>query len=107
VQPENREKLYARTRAILQHNLPIMRAWVDSFQGHLSFREPKAGALCLVRYNSGQPSYELCERIRVNQSVLIVPGSHLGLEGYVRLWLGGKPEFLTEGLRRVGLEIAR
>ena len=24
---ENREKLYARTRAILQHNLPIMREW--------------------------------------------------------------------------------
>jgi hypothetical protein len=106
VQPETREKLYARTRAILQHNLPIMRQWVESFQGFLTFREPQAGALCLVRYNSPMPSYPLCERVRVNQSVLIVPGSHLGLEGYVRLWLGGKPEFLTEGLRRIGVELA-
>ena len=91
VQAENREKLYARTRAILQHNLPIMREWVDGFGGFLTFREPQAGALCLMRYCSATPSYELCERIRVNQSVLIVPGAHLGLEGFVRIWLGGKP----------------
>jgi aspartate/methionine/tyrosine aminotransferase len=107
VQPENREKLYARTRAILQHNLPMMRQWVESFGGFLNFREPKAGALCLVRYRSDTPSYPLCERIRVNQSVLIVPGVHLGLEGFLRLWLGGKPEFLTEGLRRIGLELRK
>jgi aspartate/methionine/tyrosine aminotransferase len=107
VRPENRERLYSRTRTILQHNLPIMREWIAGFNGFLQFREPVAGALCLVRYGSQTPSYPLCERVRVNQSVLIVPGVHLGLEGYLRLWLGGKPEFLTEGLRRVGLELAR
>jgi aspartate/methionine/tyrosine aminotransferase len=105
VKADNREKLYARTRSILQHNLPIMQAWVDSFGGFLTFREPRAGALCLMRYHAATPSYELCERIRVNQSVLIVPGAHLGLEGFLRIWLGGKPEFLTEGLRRIGLEL--
>jgi hypothetical protein len=105
VQPENREKLYARTRAILQHNLPIMREWTSSFAGFLTFREPQAGALCLMRYQSPTPSFDLCERIRVNQSVLIVPGAHLGLEGYIRVWLGGKPEFLREGLRRIGIEL--
>ena len=94
-----------RTRAILQHNLPIMRAWVDSFGSFLTFREPRAGALCLMRYQSPTPSFELCERIRTNQSVLIVPGAHLGLEGYIRVWLGGKPEFLSEGLRRIGAEL--
>jgi aspartate/methionine/tyrosine aminotransferase len=101
---ENREKLYARTRAILQHNLPIMREWAESFAGFLTFREPRAGALCLMRYRSATPSYPLCERIRVNQSVLIVPGVHLGLEGFLRVWLGGKPDFLREGLRRIGIE---
>jgi hypothetical protein len=106
VQAGNREKLYARTRTILQQNLPAMRAWVDSFGGLLTFREPRAGALCLMRYQADIPSYELCERIRVRQSVLIVPGIHLGLEGFLRIWLGGKPEFLNEGLRRIGLELA-
>jgi aspartate/methionine/tyrosine aminotransferase len=107
VMSANREKLYARTRSILQENLPIMQAWVDSFGGFLTFREPRAGALCLMRYNSNTPSYELCERIRVNQGVLIVPGVHLGLEGFLRVWLGGKPEFLTEGLRRIGEELRK
>jgi hypothetical protein len=45
--------------------------------------------------------------VRVNQSVLIVPGVHLGLEGFVRLWLGGRPEFLSEGLRRIGIEFEK
>jgi aspartate/methionine/tyrosine aminotransferase len=107
VQAENRERLYARTRAILQQNLPVVRKWVEGFGGKLEFREPRAGALCLVRYNSPMPSYPLCERVRVNQSVLIVPGVHLGLEGFVRLWLGGRPEFLSEGLRRIGIEFAK
>ena len=105
VDTANRERLYSRTRAILQHNLPIMREWVDSFGGFLSFREPRAGALCLVRYGSRTPSLEIAGRVRVNQSVLIVPGVHLGLEGYLRIWLGGKPEFLREGLRRIGEEL--
>ena len=107
VEAANREKLYSRTRGILQQNLPAMREWVDSFGGFLAFREPQAGALCLMRYNSPTPSYPLCERIRVNQSVLIVPGVHLGLEGYLRIWLGGKPDFLAEGLRRIGEELRR
>jgi len=107
VKAENREKLYARTRDILQNNLPIMRAWAASFGNFLTFREPQAGALCLLRYHSGTPSYQLCERIRVNQSVLIVPGLHLGLEGFIRVWLGGKPEFLCEGLRRIGEELRK
>jgi aspartate/methionine/tyrosine aminotransferase len=105
VKAANREKLYARTRAILRHNLPIMREWAASFGGFVTFREPQAGALCLMRYHSATPSYELCQRIRVKQSVLIVPGAHLGLEGFIRVWLGGKPEFLTEGLRRIGGEL--
>src|ERR1039458_5120515 len=37
VRAENREKLYARTRAILQHNLPLMRQWIERFGGFLNF----------------------------------------------------------------------
>jgi aspartate/methionine/tyrosine aminotransferase len=105
VRPENREKLYARTRAILQHNLPIMKEWVAGLGGFLEFLEPRAGALCLVKYAAAMASYEICERVRVKRSVLIVPGAHLGLEGFLRLWLGGREEFLREGLRRIGAEL--
>ena len=103
----NRDRLYARTRAILKQNLPTMREWAASFDGFLQLNEPKAGALCLVKYGCATPSLEIADRVRVNQSVLIVPGLHLGLEGYLRLWLGGKPDFLREGLRRIGVELRR
>ena len=105
VQPENRERCYARTREILQQNLPIARAWVDSFDGSVTWREPQAGAIALLKYSGEEPSVALAERIREKQSTLIVPGAHVGLEGYIRIWLGGREEFLREGLRRIGREL--
>ena len=105
VRPENREQCYARTRDILRHNLPIAREWVASFGGRISWREPQAGAIGLLRYEAAVPSLEIAERIRTRQSTLIVPGSHVGLEGHVRIWLGGREDYLREGLRRIGAQL--
>jgi aspartate/methionine/tyrosine aminotransferase len=105
VEPKNREKCYSRTRDILRKNLPIAREWVESFGGRLTWREPEAGAIALLKYDADVPSVEIAERVRKNQSTLIVPGSHVGLEGHLRVWLGGKEEFLREGLRRIGAEL--
>jgi aspartate/methionine/tyrosine aminotransferase len=102
---ENRERLYARTRDILNANLPVAAEWIRRFDGFLSFVPPEAGAIAFVRYAADVPSVEIAERVRTRQSTLIVPGSHFGMEGYLRLWLGGRPEFMAEGLRRVGVEL--
>lgn len=107
VEPANRERCYARTGDILRHNLPIARAWVESFNGRLTWREPQAGAIALLKYSSSGPSLELATRVREEQSTLIVPGSHVGLEGYIRIWLGGREDFLREGLRRIGEVLSR
>jgi aspartate/methionine/tyrosine aminotransferase len=105
VRPENRERCYARTREILRHNLPIARGWIDQFGGRLTWREPQAGAIALVKYEADAPSIDVATRVRVNQSTLIVPGSHVGLEGYLRIWLGGREDYLREGLQRVAAEL--
>jgi aspartate/methionine/tyrosine aminotransferase len=105
VRPENRERCYARTREILRHNLPIARAWIDRFGGRLTWRAPQAGAIALVKYDAGVPSIDLATRVRVNQSTLIVPGTHVGLEGYLRIWVGGREDYMREGLRRVASEL--
>jgi aspartate/methionine/tyrosine aminotransferase len=102
VQPRNRERCYARTRDILRRNLPIAREWVETFEGRVTWREPQAGAIGLLKYSGDLPSVEIAERVRREQSTLIVPGSHVGLEGYLRIWLGGREDFLREGLRRIG-----
>jgi aspartate/methionine/tyrosine aminotransferase len=105
VEAGTRERCYARTRAILQHNLPIARDWIGAFGGRLTWREPQAGAVALIKYDSMASSLTVAERVRRRQSTLIVPGIHVGLEGYLRVWLGGREPFLREGLRRIGEEL--
>ena len=105
VTAENRERCYARTRAILRQNLPIAREWVESFGGRLTWTPPTAGAIALVKYHADTPSITIAERIRINQNTLIVPGAHVGLEGHLRIWLGAREDYLREGLRRIGVEL--
>ena len=105
VEPANREKCYSRTRDILRHNLPIARQWVSGFGGRLTWREPQAGAIGLVKYDAPVASLDIADRVRTRQSTLIVPGVHVGMEGHLRLWLGGREDFLREGLRRIGAEL--
>ena len=105
VRPENREACYRRTGEILRRNLPIAREWVARFEGRLTWREPQAGAIGLLKYDAPLPSLEIAERVRTRQSTLIVPGSHVGLEGHIRVWLGGREDFLREGFRRVEAEL--
>jgi aspartate/methionine/tyrosine aminotransferase len=105
VQEENRDRLYERGRALLQRNRQIFSEWLTGLGDGFSFVPPQAGAIAFVKYSSPTPSLELVERIRNNQNTLIVPGIHLGLEGYVRIWLGGERDYLEEGLRRVAVEM--
>ena len=106
VEAKNRNRCYARTGEILRQNLPIAREWVRSFGGRLTWTEPKAGAIGLMKYASDTQSLAIAERVRARQSTLIVPGVHVGLEGHLRIWLGGREAFLREGLRRIGTELA-
>ncbi len=105
VEAKSRERCYARTGEILRHNLPIAREWVTGFGGRLTWTEPAAGAIGLMKYASDTPSLTIAERVRVNQSTLLVPGTHVGIEGHLRIWLGGREEYLREGLRRIGTEL--
>jgi len=52
VSPENREKCYARTRAVLNTNNKIMREWWTALVILLEWREQDAGAIALVKYHA-------------------------------------------------------
>ncbi len=105
VEAANRERCYARTGEILRHNLPIAQEWAEAFGGRLKWTPPTAGAIALMRYDADTPSLSIAEQIRSRQSTLIVPGTHVGIEGHLRIWLGGREEYLREGLRRIGTEL--
>ncbi len=105
VEPANRERLYERGRELLQGNLRTLEEWVEGLGEGFELIPPDAGALGFVRYPGDLASAEICERIRENQSTLIVPGEYLGMEGYLRIWIGAQPEYLAQGLARVESEL--
>ncbi|HJR59386.1 MAG TPA: aminotransferase class I/II-fold pyridoxal phosphate-dependent enzyme [Vicinamibacterales bacterium] len=98
--PAGRERLLARTRGIIRANYPILRAWLDKRKG-FSHIPPEAGAIAYVKYAHRINSTELVERLRIQKSVLVVPGDHFGMDGYLRVGFGSHPQHLTGSLDRI------
>jgi len=99
--PKRRERIFARTRGIIQKNYPVLRDWLDAHGSLFSHVPPTAGAICFVKYGMKINSTELAERLRRDKSVLTVPGDHFGMDGYMRLGTGPPTEYLLRGLERV------
>jgi len=100
MQPERRARLFERTRNILQKNLGLMEGWLKDAGGFHWIR-PEAGAIVYVRYDHPINSTVLVNRLREEKSVLIVPGDHFGMDGYLRLGFGEPPEYNRAGLDRL------
>jgi aspartate/methionine/tyrosine aminotransferase len=100
--PARRERLLARTRQIVRTNYPIVKNWIDRRSPALSHVPPEAGAIVFVRYLHAINSTALVERLRDEQSVLVVPGDHFEMDGYLRIGFGPDPLHLTGSLQKVG-----
>ena len=100
LKPERRAQLFERTRNILRSNLPLVEAWLTE-AGGFSWIKPEAGAIVYVRYDHAINSTTLANRLREEKSVLIVPGDHFGMDGYLRLGFGEPPEYNRSGLDRL------
>jgi aspartate/methionine/tyrosine aminotransferase len=98
--PACRARLFERTRAILRANLPVVEGWLRT-NGGFQWIAPEAGAILYVRYGHKVNSTELVNRLRLEKSVLIVPGDHFGMDGYLRLGFGEPPDYINAGLGRV------
>jgi aspartate/methionine/tyrosine aminotransferase len=100
-----RERVLARTRAIVRENLPIVGSWIAEQGDRLRAVRPVAGAIVYLEYEMPTDSIELVDRIRREQSVLVVPGRMFGLEGTaangLRIGFGFDPEETLKGLERV------
>jgi len=98
--PAVRPKVLARTRSYLKSGLAILDPWMKE-AGVFSYQLPQAGAICYARYALDINSSELAERLRAEQSVLIVPGDHFAMDGYVRIGYGNPREQLKTALGRI------
>lgn len=96
-----RPRLLERTRGILRNNLPLIERWLHDHDPAFSWIRPEAGAIFYVRYRYRINSTELVTRLRETKSVLIVPGDHFGMDGYLRVGYGERPDYLRAGLDRL------
>lgn len=101
LQPATRARILERTRRILRANLPVTREWLDAHGDRFSYVPPDAGAIVYPRYHDPINSTELVERLRLEKSVLIVPGDHFGMDGYLRIGFGSELRYLRDGLDRL------
>ena len=107
LQPEKRMEVLNRNRVMLRDNLQYLQQWIDEKGALFHFIPPKAGGMSFIRYNApGVNSTDLSDWLRINKSVFIVPGDCYGMDGYFRLGIGERKEYLLAGLERItsGLE---
>ncbi|HEX6322739.1 MAG TPA: aminotransferase class I/II-fold pyridoxal phosphate-dependent enzyme [Vicinamibacterales bacterium] len=106
LEPARRARIIERTRGVIRENYPVLETWLAQ-QGCFEWAAPDAGAICYAKYDLPIASLPLAERLRDEESVLIVPGAHFGMEGYVRIGFGNDRPTLEDGLARISRFIAR
>jgi aspartate/methionine/tyrosine aminotransferase len=93
-----REKLLDRTRRILNTNYPVLEEWLKRFGDTFTWHRPAAGAICWTRYRQSMSGLDIVEKMRAEHSVLLVPGEHFGMPGYLRFGYGEGLQHLQEAL---------
>ena len=99
--PDRRARLLERTRAHLKANYAVCAEWVEANSAFVRHIPPRAGAMLFVKYEHPIDSIELAERFLREKSLLLVPGSHYGMDRWLRIGFGGEKEKLQRGLERV------
>ena len=101
MEPERRERILERTRGIIRDHLPHLEEWIHTHENIFSYVRPVAGAIAYVEYDLPVESSDLIERIRREQSVLLVPGEMFGLGKGIRFGFGYDIEHTLKGLAKV------
>jgi len=99
--PETQERIYQRTGRILEENLGNLTEWLSGRPDVFDYVPPRAGAICYTRYQLDINSSQLAQRLKDEQSVLVVPGDHFEMDGYMRIGYGIPRPELQEALGRV------
>jgi aspartate/methionine/tyrosine aminotransferase len=101
MQPEVREAILARTRAIIRTNYPQLESWMRTHADIFRWARPVAGAIAYATYDLPIGGTALVERIRRERSVLLVPGKMFGIGKGLRFGFGYDIEHTLKGLSKV------
>lgn len=94
-------RILKRTRKYVRRGYKNFSYWCEEHSHLLSLVPPKAAAIAFVRYTSVINSSELVKRLINEQSTLVVPGDHFGLDQHLRISYGLPEDYVNEGLERI------
>ena len=94
---KHHEKIFRRNLGIVRSNLEILDKWIAGDK-NFSYIKPQGGTTAFVKLNFDMPSMEFCLKLLDNTGVMIVPGSVMDAEGFVRIGYAFEPELLQTGL---------
>lgn len=95
-----RDRILPRNGAIIAENMAFARRWFAEHADLATWTEPRAGLLAMMKYNLPMESSTLADGLARDVRVMLAPGSSFGLEGYLRVGVGQRPDLFAEGLRR-------
>ncbi len=99
--PAVRPRFLQRTRSYIRRGFPVLADWMAEHSDTFHLVPPQAAAIAFARYRLDINSTELAERLRMEKSVLIVPGDHFGMDRFVRISFGLPHRVLVPALERI------
>ncbi|WDV46345.1 aminotransferase [Clostridiaceae bacterium M8S5] len=97
---ENVDKIIERNHKIVRENIKVLDEWVKN-EPLISYVKPKAGTTAFLKYDLDMKSEEFCIQLLNSKGVMLVPGSALDVEGYVRIGYAFSPDKLKIGLNKI------
>ena len=99
--PEILPVIRNRTRDYIRKGFPLLQEWMGEQNGNLQCIAPEAAAIAFIKYDLNINSTDLAMRLINEASVMIVPGDHFGLDGYMRISFGLPRDYLLGGLKGI------
>lgn len=96
------DRIVARNHEIITTNLATATAWMARRADRLQWTPPRGGLLALIKYDYPMLSLELADRLAMEYSVMLAPGSAFGYEYHLRLGIGQRPDIFEAGLAEAG-----
>lgn len=98
---ESSGRVLDRSRRITRENLALLDDWIAG-EPRISYVKPKSGTTALLRHDLDMTSADLCRRLQAETGVMLLPGSALDMEGWLRIGYACDTSTLKLGLERFG-----
>jgi len=97
---ENKDKIIDRNHKIVRDNIRILDEWVQN-EPKITYVKPKSGTTAFLKYDFDMPSEEFCLKLLESKGVMLVPGTALHTEGFLRIGYAFSPSALKKGLEKL------